>query len=531
MLQMWMQLVVLCVSGFEGFGLELEHEGTKWSEPNGKWTCEAAVNSQGNGMSSCKATENLQKVNVDNNGWCEAARNSHWKEVSGLESHRKEVTGLESHNTTSSFLVKPFDLVKYDMVRKNDLEVEYDLVKENDIKLKYDIVTKNDLVKLVHKELNGDSGVQATSYLRLEKFENKSLSMCLVKGVFETMDAEIDNFAVFDLEIKENVFLEFLAGMNKDYAKKWLQWIAVLFDFDFNLEYVFKVMVVLTRYGSPTMDYMVHFLDVINYFGYYVQKMFLVLVDVGLAWQSLCLTMWWLLSPHSGLGWLQLVSCLSDVAGGQVFQMAVVALMVSSWIGIMATSNMNLLRHVATPEHMSRVEKRRKKRVICTMRKQFISVMFICSCSSAAAMEQDAMLQRIISLTEAATRAALSAEQTLNQVQGMTSSATSSSEGLQAASRILKAPDTFNGDDPMQFASWRFQFTSWLTFGDTRYTTLLEKVEAMTTSPSIASYDTSEKELAHKLYAVLTRPLRQEDVHTSSRLLQSPVMVLQFGTS
>ena len=65
----------------------------------------------------------------------------------------------------------------------------------------------------------------------------------------------------------------------------------------------------------------------------------------------------------------------------------------------------------------------------------------------------------------------------------------------------------------MQFASWRFQFTSWLTFGDSRYTTLLEKVEAMTTSPSIASYDAPEKELAHKLYAVLTSYLRGRCSH------------------
>ena len=179
----------------------------------------------------------------------------------------------------------------------------------------------------------------------------------------------------------------------------------------------------------------------------------------------------------------------------------------------MAISNMNPWRHVARREHMSRVERRRDRRSNCVLKRQLISVMFICSCSSAAAMEQDAMLQRIISLTEAATRAALSAEQTLNQVQGMTSSATSSSEGLQAASRILKAPDTFNGDDPMQFASWRFQFTSWLTFGDSRYTTLLEKVEAMTSSPSIGSYDTAEKELAHKLYAVLTSYLRGRCSH------------------
>ena len=229
-------------------------------------------------------------------------------------------------------------------------------------------------------------------------------------------------------------------------------------------------------------------------------------------WQPLCLGVWWLLSPHRGYC-LQWLMCLVEFAEGQVFQTIVVIMLLSCWIGIMAISNMNPLRHVATPEHMSRIEKRRKKRVICTMRKQFISLMFICSCSSAAAMEQDAMLQRIISLTEAATRAALSAEQTLSQVQGMTSGAISSSEGLQAASRILKAPDTFNGDDPMQFASWRFQFTSWLTFGNSRYTILLEKAEAMTSSPSIASYDTSEKELAHKLYAVLTSYLRGRCSH------------------
>ena len=104
----------------------------------------------------------------------------------------------------------------------------------------------------------------------------------------------------------------------------------------------------------------------------------------------------------------------------------------------------------------------------------------------------------------------------------MTSRATSSSEGLQAASRILKAPDTFNGDDPMQFAPWRFQCTSWLKFGDSRYTTLLEKVEAMTTSPSISIYDSSEKELAHKLYAVLTSFLRGLCSHIIKAFSKSP---------
>ena len=147
------------------------------------------------------------------------------------------------------------------------------------------------------------------------------------------------------------------------------------------------------------------------------------------------------------------------------------------------------------------------------IRRQLIAIIFLCSMSSAAAMEQDAVLQRIITLTEAATRAAMSAESTLNQVQSMTTAPSSSSEGLQAASRILKAPDTFSGDDPMSFASWRFQITSWLTFSDSRYTTLLEKVETMTTAPTISTYDAPEKELAHKLYAVLTSYLRGRCSH------------------
>ena len=144
---------------------------------------------------------------------------------------------------------------------------------------------------------------------------------------------------------------------------------------------------------------------------------------------------------------------------------------------------------------------------------KFISMMMICSCASSAAMEQDAMFQRIVSLTEAATRAALSEEQTLTQIQSMSSSTPASSKGLQAASRILKAPDTSSGDDPVQFASWRFQFTSWLTFGDSRYTTFFKKVESMTTAPAIGSYDAPEKELEHKLYAVLTNYLRGRCSH------------------
>ena len=303
----------------------------------------------------------------------------------------------------------------------------------------------------------------------LEKYDIK-VNEDLVKFSFKTFDNEVS-----------------LAFVNKDIKKVFWQ-----------VRFVKELYETITalKNVNPAMEMDMHF-EIFNNYDYmvdFVNKLHYMEVKFGSAWQPTCLALWWLLAPHSGFRYLQWIGCLSDVVGGQILLAAMVVLLV---ICGMATSNMNPVRRMACQEHMSRIDKRRNRRVAIVAKRQFISMMMICSCASAAAMEQDAMLQRIISLTEAATRAALSAEQTLGQVQTMTSSATSSSEGLQAASRILKAPDTFNGDDPMQFASWRFQFTSWLTFGDSRYTTLLEKVEAMTTSPSIASYDTSEKELAH----------------------------------
>lgn len=235
------------------------------------------------------------------------------------------------------------------------------------------------------------------------------------------------------------------------------------------------------------------------------------------AWHSLCPAVAWLLSSRTSLAWHLWCSAgwMARGVEGQVFQHAVFGMLTMFLVALMAIyMRQKISRHVAVREHVSRICKHRQRRENSKSRRQLIAIIFLCSMTSAAAMEQDAVLQRIITLTEAATRAAVSAESTLNQVQTMTSSSTSgSAEGLQAASRILKAPHTFSGDDPMSFASWRFQFTSWLTFGDSRYSTLLEKVESLTTAPAISTYDAPEKELAHKLYAVLTSYLRGRCSH------------------
>ena len=100
----------------------------------------------------------------------------------------------------------------------------------------------------------------------------------------------------------------------------------------------------------------------------------------------------------------------------------------------------------------------------------------------------------------------------MTKMQSMTSGSSASGKHS-AASRILKPPDTSSGDDPLTFASWRFQFTSWLTFGDSRYTALLERVETLTTPPALSTYDDGQKERAHKLYAVLTSYLRGRCSH------------------
>ena len=232
--------------------------------------------------------------------------------------------------------------------------------------------------------------------------------------------------------------------------------------------------------------------------------------------KTMCFAVLWLLQPHrsyciatAGLV-LQMASCLDGVAEGRIFQFTMFSMMVVCGVILMAVY---MRRHVAKKEHVSRISKKRRRFRTNEMKKQLLVMMFIFNYSSASAMEAEAMAQRLAALTEAATRAAMSAEQMMTKMQSMSGGSSGASEGLSAASRILKPPDTFNGDDPMAFASWRFQFTSWLTFGDSRYTTLLERVEALTAPPAISTYDDGQKELAHKLYAVLTSYLRGRCSH------------------
>ena len=81
------------------------------------------------------------------------------------------------------------------------------------------------------------------------------------------------------------------------------------------------------------------------------------------------------------------------------------------------------------------------------------------------------------------------------------------------ASRILKPPDTYNGEDMMAFQQWSSQFTSWLSFGEPKYAAILDQIEGRATPPEFSTYTSAEQDLARRLFAVLTSYLRGKRSH------------------
>ena len=77
---------------------------------------------------------------------------------------------------------------------------------------------------------------------------------------------------------------------------------------------------------------------------------------------------------------------------------------------------------------------------------------------ASGSQEERVFLERVTSLTEAATVAANAAAQALSSMQSR------SSTGLESATKILKSPDVFTGEDPMVFQTWKFQFSSSRSF-------------------------------------------------------------------
>ena len=110
------------------------------------------------------------------------------------------------------------------------------------------------------------------------------------------------------------------------------------------------------------------------------------------------------------------------------------------------------------------------------------------------------VLNQVAELARAATQAATAATAIASQFSSRGSSS------MDSAVKVLKAPDTFTGDD--SFMNWKTSFASWIGYGDERYLKLIPTVEKMTRAPDISTYKEEDKELAHKLYAILSSYLR-----------------------
>ena len=153
------------------------------------------------------------------------------------------------------------------------------------------------------------------------------------------------------------------------------------------------------------------------------------------------------------------------------------------------------------------------KRIQCRLQLKIL-LFYSCACRGAAMEGQpvgeQAFLSQMSTLAQAATSAATAAERALALVAsgGASSSASTAETGMSAASRILKSPDTFSGDDGGNFLGWKFTFTNWLCYGDNRFEDAFRVVEALSADQVMPKYTTAQAEMSSKLYSILSSYLK-----------------------
>ena len=122
------------------------------------------------------------------------------------------------------------------------------------------------------------------------------------------------------------------------------------------------------------------------------------------------------------------------------------------------------------------------------------------------AMEATQLVEQVSRLAEAATSAARAAADASARLGA--ASSTVASPTLETATKILKNPDTFSGEDPTAFVTWKMQFESWLGYGDAKCAEMLAQVEQSKVPPDGTKYSAEEKVYSQRFYAVLSSYLR-----------------------
>ena len=150
----------------------------------------------------------------------------------------------------------------------------------------------------------------------------------------------------------------------------------------------------------------------------------------------------------------------------------------------------------------SRLEKRKSRLGQRVLMRQMQVLVWFSLFSNCWAMDVN-VAQQITELAQAATRAAQAAITVAEKFgsKGM-------SAGMESATKVLKNPDTFNGEDAASFMGWKLNFETWMSYGDERFNDLLGKVERMDRAPSYSPYDGEQKSMANKFFAILSSYLR-----------------------
>ena len=143
---------------------------------------------------------------------------------------------------------------------------------------------------------------------------------------------------------------------------------------------------------------------------------------------------------------------------------------------------------------------RLRQRFECRLRLK--GLLFLGCWTAAQAMEAEQaaqMMNQMLQMTEAATKAARVSASVLEKMERKKESG-----NFGEASKVLKAPDSLDGDDPLKYVSWRETFVNWLSYGDHRFTDLLRDVEALDEPCRLSDFASPEvRELARRLYSIL----------------------------
>ena len=122
------------------------------------------------------------------------------------------------------------------------------------------------------------------------------------------------------------------------------------------------------------------------------------------------------------------------------------------------------------------------------------------------AAQASELLSRVMDLSAAATTAAQVTSNVLKKMEEREENHGKPRFGDGA--KILKAPETFEVDDPVRYTLWKEQFTNWIVFCEAKYAALLEEAEKSDHTMDMVDFTDESKDLSLKLYSILSSYLK-----------------------